>query len=172
MSFIVLQDHKPELSYYFVRQIHTPADKRCLFFLSAVILCAASSLSSNYRTNCWFISLLWSNIFVLHVAGLNGDNLFSVFSRVFSHTSCVAVQICSFRRANSASPFHFLLFLSLLTPLTLHGFSYNVRSHRGQTFPLPPLVSPFVLLFSIPIPSSPDFGTLAFLYSLPLFSLS
>ncbi len=92
---------------------------------------------------------LWSRIFwVVYLPA--GDNLCSIFQS-FSHTLCPLAQICSFSWANSVSPSHLLLFFSLSTPLILFGFSYNVRSHHIQTFPLSPLVSLLCFFLSVSI---------------------
>lgn len=116
---------------------------------------AMYSLPSNYWTNCWYICPSFDPTYLYSVAHLSLMIIYSQFFKVFSHTLCLPVQICSFSRANSVSPFHFPLFFSLLTPLIVYSFSYNVRSHHIQTFPLSPLVS-LLYFFSVFLSSSLD----------------
>lgn len=116
---------------------------------------AMSYLPSNYWTNCWFIRPSSFDPKYLYSVAHLSLIIYSQFFKVFSHTLCLPVQICSFSRANSVSPFHFQLFFSLLTPLMVCSFSYNVRSHHIQTFPLSPLVS-LLYFFSVFLSSSPD----------------
>lgn len=142
----------------------------CFVFLSLTYFCdflecAMSSFTSNHWTNCWFISPSYFEPKYLY----SHLSLMIIYWEVFSHTLCLPVQICSFSRANSVSPFHFPLFFPLLTPLIVYSFSYNVRSHHIRTFPLSPLIS--LLYFSLFLSSSLVFKTLTFLYSLLLFSL-
>lgn len=73
MSFIVPQDCK--LSFYYVRQIYTPADKRC--FSSQMLSSVPRRPSLQITEQIVDLSSYFDpTYFVLRVPGLSGDNLF------------------------------------------------------------------------------------------------
>lgn len=75
-----------------------------------------------------------------------------------------------FQKGQQRITFSLSSFFPLLTPLIVYSFSYNVRSHHIQTFPLSSLLS-LLFLFSLFPSSSLVFKTLTFFYSLLLFFL-
>lgn len=128
-----------------------------LFFTSLRCFCAFVRVChvlprSHYWINCWFVSPCYSDPKYLYsTAHLSLVIIYSQYFKIFSHTLCFPVQICSLSRANCVSPFHFLLVFLPLDPF--HPVQLWLQCSLSSHPNLSTLSSrlSFVLLFSISI---------------------